>query len=221
MERMELLERLSQIPTGNLADAMYNLSVPIRTVDGIPPLQRGQRRVAGYAFTIQQAMRKDPFAQPGLVQHLDVIDNVLKEGDLLVFDIGGQRNVCATGALFSRRAKMRGAVGFLVNGCMRDLDELDKLDFPIHLLGGNPVKSAALLETVGINVPVQINGTQIKPGDVIVMDDTGVMVISPGDAESVLLEAEYIAERESEILEKVKQGESVLKAFDEAFNKNR
>lgn len=220
MDRMELLERLSQLPTGNIADAMYNLSVPIRTVDDIPPLQKGQRRTAGYALTLKQAMRKDPFGKPGLVQHLHVIDEVLKEGDLLVFDIGGQKNVCATGALFSRRAKMKGAKGFLVNGCMRDLEELYDLDFPIHLLGGNPLKSAALLETVGINIPVQINGTQIKPGDVIVMDATGILAISPEDAEKVLLEAEYISRGESGILEKVKDGNSVLKAFSEAFDKN-
>lgn len=220
MERLELLDRLSHLPTGNLADAMCNLSIPVRTVDGIPPLQKNQRRTAGYALTMQQVMRKDPYGQLGLVQHLRVIDEVLQDGDLLVFDIGGQMNVCATGALFSRRAKMRGARGFLVNGCMRDLEELYELDFPIHLLGGNPLKSASVLETVGINVPVQIKGTQIKPGDVIVMDATGILVISPEDAENVCLEAERIAKGESEILEKVKRGNSVLKAFNEAFNKN-
>ena len=216
MEKMELLERFSKLPTGNICDAIYDLGMVCHTVDGIPPLRIGQRRTAGYAVTIQQAMRKEPYSPGSMIRHPKYIDSELEEGDLLVIDVGGKMNVCSGGSFLAEKAMKKKAAGFLVNGCLRDIEELYELDFPIHLLGGNPVKSAALIETVGINVPVEINGTQIKPGDIIVMDSTGIVVISPKDAERVLEEAEKIFVLETKVAQLVEDGEDVTKAFKEA-----
>ena len=216
MERMELINRFSKLPTGNICDAMYNLGIVCHTVNGIPPLRFEQKRTAGYAVTIKQAMRKDPYSHVSLIQHPKFIDEELKAGDLLVIDVGGRLDICTGGSFLVEKAKNIGAAGFLINGCLRDMEDIYKLDFPIHLLGWNPIKSAALIETVGINIPLDINGTQIKPGDIIVMDSTGVVVIDPENAERILLEADKIMKMDATVAKLVSSGEDVTKAFEKA-----
>ena len=217
MDKLELLKRFEKLPTGNIADAMRKLGVTCKTVIGLHPLNPEQKRGAGYAVTVQQMERSVDQEKAVLTKHGHVIDTMLGMGDLLVIDVGGKETPCTGGALLAMRANMLGAAGFLVNGCLRDLGEIRKLGFPVYLKGGSPVKSSPQLETVGINVPVEINGTQIVPGDLIVMDETGVVVVPPQYAERVCQAAEEILTLEEQVEGFVRQGYGVEESFDLAM----
>jgi len=213
MDKEQLLERYIKVPTANIVDAMDRLGVARGVVQGLARLSATQQRAAGFALTVKQMQRHQTEQGRTLATHMQVVDELAQPGDLLVIDVGGRRDVCTGGALIALRAKMRGVTGYLINGCLRDVQEIAALGFPVYFLGASPVKSSPDLQTVAVNSTVEIGGVQIRPGDLIVHDDTGVVVIPPEQAAAVLAEAEAIMDKESKAEQLIKQGYSVAEAF--------
>lgn len=217
MDRMELIRAFEQVPSGNAADALVQLGLCAAVPDaGLHPVGIPQKRAAGYAVTVKQMTRSGNAEGSSLARHAAVIDEQLGEGDMLVIDAGGRTDVCTGGALLALCAKLRGASGWVINGALRDVEEIRKLDFPVHLKGGSPVKSAPLLQTVGVNIPVEIGGVQICPGDIVLTDETGIVVIPPAHAEAVLQKALDIGRREAETERLLREGKSFSEAKKEA-----
>lgn len=104
-----------------------------------------------------------------------------------------------------RYAMKRGLAGFLVDGAMRDVGVLKNLDFPIYAKGVTP-KGPYKDGPGEINVPVVCGGVLINPGDIIVGDEDGVVVISPEQAPEVLIKAKETVEKEAKILESIEAG---------------
>lgn len=214
--KAELLKQFEAIPTGNAADAMAKLGIQSGALDStLFPLIPSQRRTAGTAVTVKQMVRSQAAEGASLAKHSKVIDSQLTPGDLLVIDVGGRTDVCTGGFLLALRAKMQGASGYVINGALRDLEEIAQLDFPVYLAGGSPVKSSPLLETIGINIPVEIGGVQINPGDVVLMDRTGVVVIPVKFAEDVLAKAKEIGAKEEALQKLLEKGGSFAEAAKE------
>ena len=108
--------------------------------------------------------------------------------------------------------QMRGVMGGLTNGSLRDIDEIADLKFPVYLGGTSPVKSARIMETVDVDVPVFLGGVQICPEDLVLMDRTGVAVVPSAHLKEVLLEAEKIKAKEDRIEANVRGGMSLNEA---------
>ena len=212
LNRMELIEAFKVIPTGNVSDAMDKLEIPRGVIHGLSPLSMQQPRTVGVAVTIKQMQRHQEAKGNKLAKQGTVIDEIASPGDVLVFDVGGRLDICTGGALLALRAKMRGVSGYIVNGCIRDAKEIIEMDFPVHCCGISPVKSAQALETVGVNIPVQIGEVQVKSGDFIVADDSGIVIIPITKAHEVLNEARKIAKREEKFAEIVRSGKSIREA---------
>lgn len=109
----------------------------------------------------------------------------------------------------ARRAMARGIRGFLVDGCFRDVDEIAAMEFPLYARGGNPIRSKWDVETEEFQVPVMAFGIQIRPGDFIVADATGIVVIPPDRAEAVFNRAKEIAEREERLIQAIGEGKTM------------
>lgn len=212
MEKKELIEKFQALPTGNIMDAMAKLGIRRGVVLGLDAYSPTQRKLVGFAKTIKQMQRHQTSGDSGLATHSKVIDNDLSFGDVLVIDVDGRKDVCTGGAILALRAKLRGAAGYLINGCLRDRQEIIDLDFPVFACGAVPVKSSPDLETVGIDIPVEIGGVQIRPGDLIVGDDTGVVVVPKEAAPDVIKCAEEIKAKEEKVTELVQQGSSFAEA---------
>lgn len=212
ISREKLIEGFLKVPTGNVCDAMVQLGVPLGVIQGLHALDPNQRQAVGVAVTVKQMERHQTAEAKNLATHSKVIDGQLEYGDFLVLDVGGRTDVCSGGALLARRAKMQGASGFIVNGCLRDIREIGKLDFPVHLLAGSPIKSSLHLQTVGVNIPVEVRGVQINPGDVIITDDTGIVVLPAQSAESVLAKALEINSKEVALESLISEGKSFAEA---------
>ena len=201
----ELLRRLCALPTGNIADAMSAEGLAVtNAAAGLRPLSETQRAVAGYAVTIRQMQCAADADGRGMAKHSQVIDELAGEDDLLVIDCGG--------SLLARRALRRGIVGYLVNGGLRDVREIAALGLPVYFKGATPLKSAPKLQTVCINEPVEIGDVQIRSGDIVVMDDTGVLVIPPECAEAVVVRAERIHEKEQLFEQLLEEGRTFAEA---------
>jgi regulator of RNase E activity RraA len=185
---------------------MDALGIARGVIHGLKPLALTQPRTAGFAFTVKQMPRHQEAVGDKLAKHSQVIDELASAGDVLVIDVGGRLDICSGGALLALRAQLRGLAGWVVNGCVRDVQEIVALGFPVHCCGTSPIKSSPALETVGINVPVEFAGIQVKTGDLMVADDTGVVVVPAGRAAEVLGQAMHIQKIEEKVAELLRAG---------------
>ena len=216
MDRLELIRAFEEIPTSNAADALAQMGLPGCVVNAdLHPIASPQRRAAGFAVTVRQMSRSQNAENAAPARHGQVIDEQLGEGDMLVIDAGGRTDACTGGGLMALRAKIRGASGWVVNGALRDIEDIREMDLPVHLKGSSPARSAPL-QTVGVNIPVEIGGVTIFPGDLVLTDETGIVVIPPAKAEAVLQKAREIGRAEAEAERLLRAGLSFAEAKKEA-----
>lgn len=126
-------------------------------------------RLFGPAFTVR--------CLPGdFAAVLRAIDRA-RRGDVLVIDAGGSDRVTALGGTSSRAAKRRGLAGAVVNSACRDIDEVRAMRFPVYALGAS-VRGTLKNHPGWLQVPVSVGGTIVKPGDLVLGDADGVVVVA-------------------------------------------
>lgn len=211
-EKLQWIQAYMKFPTGNISDAMDQLGIRRGAVLGLHALEPSQPKTAGFALTIRQMRRKTAFDGKNQARQGGIIDQETQPGDMLVLDMAGMTDVCTGGALLALRAQIRGVSGEVTNGCLRDADEIAALKFPVYCAGTVPVKSALDVETVGVNIPVMIGGVQVCPGDLILMDRTGVVVVPTDRLLDVLTAAEKIQAREEKMEALIRGGKSLAEA---------
>jgi 4-hydroxy-4-methyl-2-oxoglutarate aldolase len=183
--------------TGVVADAMRLLGIE-GWMEGIFPF-KPEARVYGRAFT----MKTSPYRGPGVEQKTsDIHDLVGKwnKGDIIVID-GGGTNRSIVGDVASRLCRNYGAGGIVIWGKCRDYSGLRELDLSIFGTGaaiGSAI-SGNLLRYTDYNVPVNIAGTQVHPGDYIFGDADGVLVIPANYVNQVVYQAEMLSDIEKEL----------------------
>lgn len=192
----EFFTELATIPTSNLSDAMDNLGYSRGIVRGLSPLDLRQPAFAGPAVTVRQMQRHPSEKEAHLTRHGNTVSELAQPGDVVLIDVDGRMDVCTLGALISLTGKLRGLAGFVVDGCVRDVREIVEMGFPIHCRGASPVRSTPDLQTVSVNETVTIGGVQVRAGDIIVADDTGVIAIPPDLVEEIHAAAKEIRHKE-------------------------
>jgi len=120
----------------------------------------------------------------------------LQPGDVLIVDWGGQSQAACWGEMTSLAAKMKGCVGVIVDGAVTDVVEIEDQQMPtfaraISALVGRRLETGA----GGINVPVQCGGVSVHPGDLVVADDNGIVIIPPARAKEIAQRARAAEDR--------------------------
>jgi len=150
---------------------------------------------------------------PALTVKVPPTDNLMihkaltlaKPGDVMVIDGGGYTSHALLGALMVHTAMAIGMAGMIVNGGIRDAAEIRELGFPLFARGINP--NGPSKEGPGeINFPISCGGRIVNPGDVIVADDDGVIVVPRGMAEKALKEVQAVIRREADRIKEIKSG---------------
>ena len=129
--------------------------------------------------------------------------------DILVLDNGGYYEASGWGELTSVSAKAGGLGGIVVDGGVRDLEKIVKIRFPVFSRCITP-EGTAKLNFGEINCPVNCGGVTVRPGDIVVGDDDGVVVIPYEAAKDVLETAKAILEKEAEIRRRLEDGETIF-----------
>lgn len=201
----EIVRQFKDLPTGWVTDALGRLKITGWS-EGIYPLSRSARRLAGRAVTVQYLPKRG--TGPKVPNHYEIMRNIAQPGEVLV--IAAMGTPCwLLGENQAHVAMYRGLAGICVDGCVRDADEVAELPLPVFARGGGSRPYSTHLDLTGVNVPVAFAGTQIRPGDIVVADCDG-MVVVPGDhAENVLLQTLEIAGIEKEMEETIKRGGSL------------
>jgi regulator of RNase E activity RraA len=146
-----------------------------------------------------------------------MIDNA-KGGEVGVIVMEGTLDVAAIGGLMGTAAKSRGMAGMVLDGAVRDVGELRALGLPVYARAIVPSTAVGRYASVANQVPVQCAGVTIKPGDIIVAGEDGVVRVPQEKAAEVLKRAQEIDERETKMVPFIKQLKSLQKAI-EKFNR--
>jgi len=128
-----------------------------------------------------------------------------KAGDVLVVVCQGESSGAVWGDLATRFAMKRGLAGVVVQGCVRDVDTVRELGFPVWATEISPIH-ADKGKLGGVNVPVVCGGVLVRPGDLVVANGDGVIVVERAQAERVLIGAEAKMLREEQVAAKIAEG---------------
>ena len=196
MELNELTERYGRVAIASIADAVDKVCGQRGFMaSGIKPRINDQR-ICGPAATVLE-VATDEFVPP---QHaLDLIDEA-PQGSVIVIAIeGGAPDVAVWGGLMTAGAVANGHAGAVLEGGVRDLVEIRRdYGFPVYALDVSPATTLGRYRTVAAQVPVRVGGIIVHPGDLVVGDVDGVVVVPRARAEEVLAMAEEIDVRELE-----------------------
>lgn len=193
----DVIQQFADIPTSILSDSMNRF----QAMDaGIKPLHENAK-LLGVAFTVQAMESCNWEAHHALA--------LAKSGDVLVIAARGGMNNAVWGNVMTAAAKVRGLAGVVVDGCIRDLAENREDTLPIYCRGaapGGPHKGWR----GNINVPVACAGVVVNPGDLIIGDDDGVVVIPQAKLDEVLAESRKRLAGEEEWYRRIVAGETTV-----------
>lgn len=149
-----------------------------------------------------------------LIAQCKVVDQ-LKEGEIYVLKTRGEYNCAVFGELFATAVKQRGGAGVLLDAMARDVRELKKMNFPLFFRGTDPRTSKGRCEINECQIPVDIEGVTINPGDLIFSDVDGTVIIPKAVASEVLDKAMETIEKENQVRDGLNNGASLEKVYTE------
>ena len=209
MSREPIIERLCKLDTCSVSDAMDSLSLKGATW-GVRP-QWQCPRIVGRAVTMK--IKPAGLQQP--TQHLGTpAIEAAQPGDIIVIDNAGQPQFSTWGGLLSLSAKLKGVSGVLIDGACRDIDEARDLEFPVYSRGVVPMTARGRVMQESFNQEVQFAGVQCRPGDLVIADGSGVVIIPREKEEEVVTAAEAVFAKEAEMAAGIRKGYSGLEMLE-------
>ena len=196
----DIIERLKAFPTGTLCNA----DPKARAMDAAIRQLYPEAKVAGYAATA-----KVGYGQNGGIHRAA---HKIQPGEVLVVDAGGSRDFGHFGDLLATCCQTRGATGVVIDGSVRDTVELKKMKFPVFATGTNPTR-ASRSESGEIDIEVKVGGRSVHPGDIIVGDEDGVIVIPVDIAERLHQAAVEVDSKEEEMRAQILKGSTTFELF--------
>lgn len=148
---------------------------------------------------------------------VEMIDNA-KPGEVGVIVMEGTLDIAAMGNLMATAAKVRGMAGMVLDGAIRDIWDVRRMGLTIYARSATPRTAVGHYATVANNIAVECGGITVRPGDIIVADEDGVVVVPQERAEEVLKKAQEIDAREKGMFPFIRQFKSLTKAI-EKFNR--
>lgn len=218
IERVDpaVLEQLKQVSTATLSTQLFKRGFRNCFLRGVYPL-RPDLRLAGQAFTLRYIPFREDLNPSREYDNRTNLQRIAVEsvgpGDVLVIDARGETGAGTFGNILAARMMQRGAAGIVTDGCVRDLPAVRALDLPVYAAGGNANLSVAVHHPAQLNVPIACGGVAVLPGDVLVGDGEGVIVIPRTLAEEVARDALEQERREEFIFQKVMGGSSILGVY--------
>jgi 4-hydroxy-4-methyl-2-oxoglutarate aldolase len=134
---------------------------------------------------------------------------VTEPGDVVVIDGGGRGDISAMGGLSTLVARKYGLAGNIVDAGVRDIQDIRGLDYPVWSRGITPITGKFRFEALQINGPVVCAGVSVHPGDLVVADDTGVVIIPQGVLKDVIRLAIEASKKEERLIQVIEEGSSV------------
>lgn len=192
----ELVAELEKCEVATIGHVLHSGFVD-REIRAVLP----NKRVAGTAVTL-----RIPHADSTLLHYLTAL---VRPGDVVVIDRCGDDKHACWGGVITNAMKMAGVKAGVVDGPATDFSEFTKVDMPMWCRGPSPITTKLLGLEGALNVPVSVGGQTIEPGDAVLCDESGVIVLKPDQAPAIAKRAIAMQENEIKLLARLAAGEKL------------
>lgn len=222
-------EKFKKISTATIATYLFKKGLRNQFIQNVRPLRSGRANMVGQAFTLRYIPAREDlnpltaFRDPLHPQRVAV--ETCPKGHILVMDSRKDARAASAGSILATRLMKRGAAGIVTDGGFRDAAEIAALDMPAYHQKPSAPTNLTLHQALDINVPIGCGDVAVFPGDIIVGDDDGVMVIPSELANEVADECTKMTLFEDFVLDKVNEGQTIKglypltdKSIEKEFN---
>lgn len=205
---------LERIPVSALTTILAQRGLPRMFMQGVSKAARTTPNLVGQAYTLRYIPSRpdldtiESFSAPDALQRLAL--EGCPEQFVLVIDARNDSSIACAGDAFVGRLKAKGCAGIVTDGGLRDVDAIVALDYPAFLRGPASPPTFVGHHPVDVNVPIACGGVPVYPGDVIVGDGDGVVVLPLEHAESIAEQARAIVEYDEFVDEQLALGRSLI-----------
>lgn len=204
------LARLCRVSTATLTTQLFKRGLRNVYVQGVRRVSRTGPNMVGPAFTLRNIPAREDLDQMGILgdpehpQRKSI--EIVPPGHVLIVDCRGDTHAASAGGILLKRLEVRGAAGFVSDGCVRDTPEIAATAFPVFCAGGSAPLNLVRHHAADYQRPIACGGVPVYPGDVVVGDDEGVVVIPRHLADEVAADAAEQEVLEAFILERIEGG---------------
>jgi regulator of RNase E activity RraA len=212
--RPETIERLKQISTATLCTCLYKRGLRHQFVQGVQPVGQYTMNMVGPAFTLRYMPAREDLN--GLEVFRDRAHPQRKAveecppGAVMVFDSRKDARAASAGGILVGRLKERGVAGVVTDGGFRDAADIAKLGIPAYHQRPSAPTNLTLHQAIDINVPVGCGDAPVFPGDIVVGDADGVVILPAHLADEIAAEATEMTVFEEFCADEVSRGRSIL-----------
>jgi regulator of RNase E activity RraA len=203
-----LLPRLERLYSAVVSDCLDQLGVRDKAMQPTLRPLYPEAKVVGIAATV---LAHEVYAIPAepYIKELEAVDRLQRDEVLVVSHVDG----CFFGELLATASRARGARGIVLDGWTRDTRRIVDMRFPAFVRGISPLDSLGRMDVAAIQVPVACAGVLVHPGDLVLGDYDGIVVVPQDLAEEAVAKAEEKVRGEDQVREVLARGESVVAAF--------
>ena len=206
-------KKLKRISTATIATALFKHGLRNQMIQGALPLRPHPESMVGPAFTLRYIPARedlngiDVFRNPAHPQRAAI--EQCPPGHVLVIDCHKDARAASAGNILVTRHMVRGAAGIVTDGGFRDAAEIAALDFPAFHQRPSAPTNLTLNQAIDTQIPIGCGNAPVFPGDIIVGDTDGVIVIPAGIADAIAEEAHEMTDFEDFVTERVRAGQSI------------
>jgi regulator of RNase E activity RraA len=218
-------DKLKTVSTATIATALFKRGFRNQMIQGAGPLRLGKPTMVGEAYTLRyMPAREDRNTVIVFQNRAHPQRKAIEEcppGAVFVVDSRKDARAASAGSILVTRLQARGVAGIVTDGGFRDAAEIAALDMPSFHVRPSAPTNLTVHEAIDINVPIGCGDAPVFPGDVIVGDDDGCIVIPAHLAKEIADEAVEMTAFEDFVTEKVKEGWSILGLYPATEEKTK
>jgi regulator of RNase E activity RraA len=213
----QTLQQLKGVSSASLSTLLFKRGLRNTCLHGVRRVSGAKGNMVGEAFTLRNIPSREDLDQVSVFQSPEhpqrkAYDNV-PAGNVLVIDCRGDTRAASGGGILTTRLKMRGAAGLVSDGCLRDIDEIGAMDLPVYCAGPAAPLNLARHHSVDFNVPIGCGGVAVYPGDIVVGDADGVVIVPRHLAAELAAEGMEMEKFERFVMLEIQRGQPVIGTY--------
>lgn len=218
-------QRLETVSTATLCTALFKKGLRNQFIQDVRPLNNQLSNVVGEAFTLRYIPAREDlnpisvFQDPKHPQRHAV--ESCPTGHVMVIDSRKDPRAASAGSILVTRLKMRGCAGVVTDGGFRDSPEISALNFPAYHNRPSAPTNLTLHQAIDINVPIGCGDVAVFPGDIVVGDKEGVVIIPADIADEIALEAFEMTAFEDFVSDQVLAGQTIIGLYPPTLQKSK
>jgi regulator of RNase E activity RraA len=218
-------QHLMAVSTATLCTALFKRGLRNQFIQDVHPLNPGLPNMVGEAFTLRYIPAREDLNPISVFQNRDHPQRKAVEecpaGAVFVIDSRKDARAASAGSILVTRLMKRGVAGVVTDGGFRDSPEIARLPFPAYHRRPAAPTNLTLHQALDINVPIGCGDVPVWPGDVVVGDAEGVVIVPAHLADDVAAEAVEMTAFEDFVAEKVNEGRSILGLYPPTDERSR